>query len=53
MSAADKIKLDGITSGANTYTHPSYTPRTSGLYKIEVDNQGHVNNATLVTRDLV
>lgn len=49
MSAADKIKLDGITSGANTYTHPSYTPRTSGLYKIEVDNQGHVNNATLVT----
>ena len=49
MSAADKKKLDGITSGANTYKHPSYTPRTSGLYKIEVDNQGHVNNATLVT----
>lgn len=25
MSAADKVKLNGISSGANKYTHPSYT----------------------------
>ena len=28
MSSADKTKLDGIASGANAYTHPSYTART-------------------------
>lgn len=28
MSAADKTKLDGIATGANAYTHPSYTART-------------------------
>jgi len=28
MSASDKSKLDGIASGANKYTHPSYTART-------------------------
>lgn len=28
MSSSDKSKLDGIASGANKYTHPSYTART-------------------------
>lgn len=28
MSSTDKSKLDGIASGANAYTHPSYTART-------------------------
>ena len=28
MSASDKSKLDGIATGANAYTHPSYTART-------------------------
>lgn len=28
MSAADKVKLNGIATGANAYTHPSYTART-------------------------
>lgn len=28
MSATDKAKLDGIATGANAYTHPSYTART-------------------------
>ena len=28
MSADDKTKLDGIATGANAYTHPSYTART-------------------------
>ena len=50
MSAADKSKLDSITSGANSYTHPTYTPRSSGLYKITVDTTGHVSGATAVTK---
>lgn len=28
MSSADKSKLDGVATGANNYTHPSYTART-------------------------
>ena len=34
MSASDKSKLDGIADGANAYTHPTYTSRTNGLYKV-------------------
>ena len=45
MSAADKVKLNGISSGANKYTHPSYTQRPSGLYKVTVDTYGHVSAA--------
>src|SRR5699024_1178596 len=36
MSSEDKTKLDGIASGANKYTHPSYTARNAGFYKITV-----------------
>ena len=50
MSAADKTKLDGVTAGANKYTHPSYTARASGLYKVTVDSTGHVSAATAVTK---
>ena len=50
MSSEDKTKLDGIDSGANNYTHPSYTQRSSGLYKITVDGSGHVSGATAVTK---
>ena len=50
MSAADKTKLDSIATGANKYTHPSYTSRTSGLYKITVDSMGHVSAATAVAK---
>lgn len=50
MSAADKTKLDGIATGANAYTHPSHTAHTSGLYKVTVDNQGHVSAATAVVK---
>ena len=50
MSSADKTKLDGIATGANKYTHPSYTNRASGLYKITVDATGHVSAATAVTK---
>ena len=50
MSAADKTKLDGVTAGANTYTHPSYTARASGLYKVTVDSTGHVSAAAAVDK---
>ena len=32
------------------YTHPSYTAKSSGLYKITVDNTGHVSATTAVTK---
>lgn len=51
MSAADKKKLDGIAAGANKYVHPAYTQKTSGLYKITVDNTGHVSAVTPATKE--
>lgn len=50
MSASDKVKLNSIATGANKYTHPSYTARSSGLYKITVDASGHVSTVTTVTK---
>ena len=50
MTSADKVKLDGIATGANKYVHPSYTPKESGLYKITVDGTGHVNAVELVVK---
>lgn len=50
MSAGDKAKLDGIAAGANKYTHPAYTAKSSGLYKVTVDGTGHVSAATAVTK---
>jgi len=32
------------------YTHPSYTPRSSGLYKITVDGKGHVSGVAAVSK---
>lgn len=43
MSAADKAKLNGIANNANNYTHPSYTAKSSGFYKVTVDATGHVS----------
>lgn len=50
MSAADKIKLDGITAGANKYSHPVYTSKSNGFYKVTVDGTGHVSGTTSVTK---
>lgn len=43
MSSADKVKLDGVETGANCYTHPTHSSATSGLYKVTVDNKGHIS----------
>lgn len=56
MSSVDKIKLDGITSGANNYQHPRYTAfegdpesdlvlnygDTFSVTQVKTDNNGHV-----------
>ena len=44
-TAAEKSKLAGIADGANKYTHPAYTAKASGLYKVTVDATGHVSAA--------
>lgn len=43
-------KLKGIDEGANKYTHPAHTARASGLYKITVDNLGHVIAVSVVQK---
>lgn len=50
MSSGDKSKLNGIAAGANKYVHPAYTAKSSGLYKITVDETGHVSAVTAVTK---
>ena len=51
MSKDDKVKLDGIEEGANKYTHPTnYTAKSLGLYKVEIENTGHVKSTTAVAK---
>lgn len=50
-TADEKTKLDGIETGANKYIHPSYDVCTSGLYKITVDEFGHVSSVVAVTKE--
>ena len=49
-TTAEKTKLAGIDENANKYTHPTYTPHDSGLYKFSVDGTGHVSSVTEVTK---
>ena len=61
MSAADKVKLDGVATDANNYVHPTNNPGahpfatelTSGLAvlsQLVVNNEGHVT--TIKSRNL-
>ena len=45
-TTAEKNKLASL----NNYTHPSYTSRASGLYKIVVDATGHISQVAAVTK---
>ena len=49
--AANKSKLDTIDEHANNYSHPTHTAAAEGLYKVTVDNLGHVSHTTAVTKD--
>lgn len=53
MSANDKTKLDGIADGANKYVHPASAAgaKTSGIYKITTDANGHITAAVAITKD--
>ena len=51
MSAADKVKLDGIEKNATHYIHPSYEEKQAGVYRISVDKTGHVATADKMTAD--
>ena len=51
MSSSMVTKLNGIATGANAYSHPSYTSRSSNIYKITVDSSGHVSAATAATTE--
>ena len=46
-----KEKLDQISEAANKYIHPQHTSYDSGLYKIQVDEEGHIVSAELVTKE--
>lgn len=52
MSAADKTKLDGISTGTNKYIHPTgeAANKTLGLYKVATDATSHVKQVTAVTK---
>ena len=59
IAAGDNITLtpdaanDKLTISAKdtVYTHPTYTAKSSGLYKVTVDSTGHVSGATSVVKD--
>lgn len=50
FTTAEKEKLAGIADGANNYTHPAYTAKSNGLYKITVDATGHVSEVVAVAK---
>ena len=51
LIAANKSKLDTIDAHANNYSHPTHTAAAEGLYKVTVDNLGHVSKTTAVTKE--
>ena len=42
--------LDVNGTDVTVYTHPAHTAKSSGLYKITVDAEGHVSEAEAVTK---
>lgn len=53
MSSTDKTKLDGITAGANNYTHPASGVSAGSYTKVTVDTNGHVTvGASLSASDI-
>jgi hypothetical protein len=51
LTGSDGSTTSVTDSDTNTvYTHPSYTAKSSGFYKVTVDATGHVSGATAVTK---
>lgn len=49
-TATKALTQKGTFESFNNYTHPSYTAKSSGLYKVTVDATGHVSAATAVAK---
>ena len=50
MSAKDKEKLDSIASGANNYSHPTFTKNDAAAVKVGNDEHGHVVLGSALTK---
>lgn len=50
-TTAEKDKLETVEANANFYEHPAHTSHDSGLYKVTVDAEGHVSDATLAEKE--
>ena len=51
LNSANQMFVNVPWTDNNTvYTHPTYTAKSSGLYKVAVDGTGHVSGATAVTK---
>lgn len=49
--SANSVAWGNVSGKPSTYyTHPSYTAKSSGLYKVTVDSTGHVSATTAVTK---
>ena len=49
--SANSVAWANVSGKPSTYyTHPSYTAKSSGLYKVTVDSTGHVSATTAVTK---
>lgn len=51
LTGSDGSTTSVTDADTNTvYTHPTYTAKSAGLYKVAVDGTGHVSGATAVTK---
>lgn len=47
----EQQKLRDIEPGANYYEHPAHSSHDLGLYKVTVDDEGHVSGVTAVEKE--
>ena len=50
-TTAEKDKLATIEDDANFYEHPTHTSHDSALYKVTVDESGHVSDVAFVEKE--
>ena len=50
-TTAEKDKLATVEPDANFYEHPTHDSHDLGLYKVTVDESGHVSGATLAEKE--
>ncbi len=50
-TTSEKDKLATIEANANFYEHPTHDSHNLGLYKVTVDDSGHVSGATLAEKE--